>query len=58
MVLVKKKQALRSMEQKREPRNKHTLIWLIVLTQEARISTGEKTSSSINSFEKTGQLNT
>ena len=43
------------MQQNREPRNKPTLIWPINPWQkEARIYSGGKTISSINSVKKTG----
>ena len=54
MVLAQK-QTYRSMEQNREPRNKPTLIWLIILQQKASIYNGKKTTSSINGVQKTGQ---
>ena len=56
MVLAQK-QKYRPVEQDRKPRNKpHAPMGTLFLTKEARIYNGEKTASSINSPQKTGQL--
>ena len=52
-----KKQKYRPMEQDRKPRNKHLHLWTpCFLTKAGRIYNGAKTTSSISSAGKTGQL--
>ena len=46
----------RSMDQIREPRNKHICIWSSDTRKEARMYSGKKTVSSISVSGKTGQL--
>ena len=56
MVLAQR-QKYRSTEQNRKPRNKHLHLWTpCFLTKAGRIYNGAKTTSSISSAGKTGQL--
>ena len=47
-----------SMEQSREPRNKHMLIWQLIYDQKKQECTVAKTASLINGAGKTEQLHT